>query len=51
MNESDHAKLEAVRLFNPFDLYSKHDKPCDVAALRPYYESLIAKFFPAELEW
>ncbi|KAI5119141.1 hypothetical protein M0805_005220 [Coniferiporia weirii] len=50
-NEKDVKTLEAVRAFNPYDLYSKNDEPCDVAKLRPYYEDLIAKFFPAELNW
>lgn len=51
MNEKDHAALEAVRAFNPYDLYSKSDEPCNVEKLRPYYEDLIAKFFPPELDW
>lgn len=51
MNENDNKTLDAVKAFNPYDLYSKHDQPCDVEELRPYYQSLIAKFFPAELDW
>ena len=51
MNEKDVKTLEAVRAFNPYDLYSKSDEPCDVDKLRPYYEGLIAKFFPPELDW
>jgi len=50
-NEKDAKTLEAVRAFNPYDLYSKNDAPCDVEKLRPYYEALIAKFFPAEINW
>ncbi|KIJ59961.1 hypothetical protein HYDPIDRAFT_177635 [Hydnomerulius pinastri MD-312] len=50
-NAKDMKALEAVRAFNPYDLYSKSDEPCDVEKLRPYYEGLIAKFFPAELKW
>ncbi|KAG5638597.1 hypothetical protein H0H81_011683 [Sphagnurus paluster] len=50
-NEKDKESLAAVRAFNPYDLYSKSDAPCDVAALRPYYEGLIAKFFPPVLNW
>ncbi|KAG6847724.1 hypothetical protein H0H93_006328 [Arthromyces matolae] len=45
-NEKDERILAAVRAFNPYDLYSKSDAPCDPAELRPYYEGLIAKFFP-----
>jgi len=50
-NEKDKRALAAVRAFNPYDLYSKSDQPVDVQALRPYYERLIAKFFPPVLDW
>ena len=51
MTEKDQKTLEAVRAFNPYDLYSKSDEPTDVGSLRPYYESLIAKFFPPVINW
>ena len=41
--------LEWVKAFNPYDLYSKGDGRPDVTALRPYYEDLIAEFFPEPL--
>ncbi|GLB42463.1 putative myo-inositol oxygenase [Lyophyllum shimeji] len=50
-NEKDKSNLAAVQAFNPYDLYSKTDTPCDIAELRPYYEGLIAKYFPPVLEW
>lgn len=50
-NEKDQKTLDAVRAFNPYDLYSKSDEPSDVEELRPYYESLIAKFFPPVINW
>jgi inositol oxygenase len=51
MNSQDEQMFDWVRKFNPYDLYSKgHTKP-DVKALRPYYEELIAEFFPAEVRW
>ena len=51
MNAHDRALMDWVRTFNPYDLYSKgHDRP-DVAALRPYYDELIAEYFPATLAW
>jgi inositol oxygenase len=50
-NEKDKRALAAVRAFNPYDLYSKSDQPVDIEALRPYYERLIAKFFPPVLDW
>ncbi len=51
MNKHDHAMLEWVQKFNPYDLYSKgHERP-DVKALKPYYEDLIVEFFPTQLSW
>lgn len=50
-NETDEKYLAAVRAFNPYDLYSKSDEPCDPARLKPYYEGLIAKFFPSVINW
>lgn len=50
-NAADRELLSWVREFNPYDLYTKsHTRP-DVAALRPYYESLIAEYFPAKIRW
>jgi inositol oxygenase len=43
--------LPWVLKFNEFDLYSKSDTKPDVDALRPYYEELIAEFFPAKIRW
>ena len=51
MNEQDKKMFDWVRAFNPYDLYTKsHDRP-DVKKLRPFYEELIAEFFPAKLKW
>ena len=51
LTDEDRRMMDWVRTFNPYDLYSKgHAKP-DVAALRPYYEDLVAEFFPAQLAW
>jgi inositol oxygenase len=51
MNDRDREMFEWVRAFNPYDLYSKSAARPDVAALRPFYEELIAEFFPAALDW
>ena len=40
-----------VRAFNPYDLYSKAAERPDVEKLRPYYEELIAEYFPPVLNW
>ncbi len=51
MNEADEGRMESVRAFNPFDLYSKGQEPPDVKNLRPFYEDLIAEFFPPQIAW
>lgn len=41
-----------ILLFNEFDLYSKDMPPVDVDAVKPYYQSLIKKYFPMnKLKW
>ena len=51
MNDKDRKMFDWVRAFNPYDLYTKSDEPPNVEQLRPYYEDLIAEFFPAEVQW
>jgi inositol oxygenase len=51
MNNHDRAMFRWVRAFNPYDLYSKAAARPDVAELRPFYEALIAEFFPPTLDW
>jgi inositol oxygenase len=51
MNDRDRALLPWVQAFSAFDLYSKGEAPPDVAALRPYYENLVAEFLPPQLSW
>ena len=51
LNEDDAETLRWVRAFNPYDLYTKRDQRPDVAALRGYYEELIAEHFPPRLRW
>lgn len=51
MNERDKEMFPWVRAFNPYDLYSKSDSPPDAVSLRPYYEELIAEFFPPSVAW
>ena len=49
--ERDRARLEIVRRFNRYDLYTKSTVAPDWDALRPWYEELVAEFLPAELTW
>ena len=51
LNDEDRRLLDQVRLFNPYDLYSKGRGRPDVAGLKPYYLDLIAEFLPATLAW
>ena len=51
MNGRDREMFAWVRAFNPYDLYSKGEGRPDVAGLRPFYEELIAEFFPPVLDW
>jgi inositol oxygenase len=51
MNDRDHALFTWVRAFNPYDLYSKSAERPDVKQLRPFYEELIAEYFPPVLRW
>lgn len=51
MDHHDRQMFRWVREFNPYDLYSKAKERPNVAELRPYYEDLIARFFPSQLNW
>ena len=51
MNEHDHEMMKWVKIFNPYDLYSKADAPPNVEALKPYYQTLINEFFPEKIAW
>jgi inositol oxygenase len=51
MNDHDREMFEWVRKFNPYDLYSKGDSRVKVDDLRPYYDDLIAEYFPAKIRW
>jgi inositol oxygenase len=51
MNENDGRMFEWVRKFNPYDLYSKGRERPNREEIQPYYEDLVAEFFPAEIDW
>jgi len=46
MTKEDHETLRWVQRFNEGDLYSKKEELPDVVALKPYYQALVAKYFP-----
>ncbi|MFM7251375.1 MAG: inositol oxygenase family protein [Planctomycetaceae bacterium] len=51
LTDHDRELLAWVRDFNRFDLYTKRDARMDVGALRPYWQGLIDRHFPAEIAW
>ncbi|XP_022777209.1 inositol oxygenase 1-like isoform X3 [Durio zibethinus] len=51
MNEEDVENLKWLEIFNKYDLYSKSKVRIDVEKVKPYYISLIEKYFPAKLRW
>ena len=51
MNDKDRAMFEWVRKFNPYDLYSKSSARPKLADVKPYYEDLVAEYFPSKIAW
>ncbi|KGN60583.2 inositol oxygenase 2 [Cucumis sativus] len=51
MNEEDAENMKWLHIFNKYDLYSKSKVLVDVEKVKPYYQSLIQKYFPAKLKW
>jgi inositol oxygenase len=49
--EEDAEILRRVRAFNPYDLYSKSEVEPNLTELKPYYQDLIATYFPAKIAW
>jgi inositol oxygenase len=51
MDDHDREMFKWVKLFNPYDLYSKNPNPPKWSELKPYYEDLVAKYLPATLKF
>lgn len=51
MNDHDEEMFAWVRKFNPYDLYSKGSARPNFKELKPYYEDLVAEYFPPQLNW
>lgn len=51
MNNDDIANMKWVKTFNQYDLYSKADAEPNVEELKPYYQNLIADYFPETISW
>jgi len=50
-SDVDREMKKWVLEFNKYDLYTKTDVRPNVEELRPYYEDLIAEFFPSKIRW
>jgi inositol oxygenase len=51
LDDHDREMFQWLKLFNPYDLYSKSPKPPDWNELRPYYENLVSKYLPKTLRF
>eukprot|EP01018_Ginkgo_biloba_P016895 Gb_33677 [translate_table: standard] len=51
MDEQDKEMLQWVNIFNKYDLYSKSKVIINAEEVKPYYLSLIHKYFPEKLRW
>jgi inositol oxygenase len=51
MDDHDREMFQWVKLFNPYDLYSKNPTPPDWGKLKPYYEGLVAKYLPETIKF
>ncbi|KAH7301097.1 hypothetical protein KP509_23G012100 [Ceratopteris richardii] len=51
MNDFDREMMPWLHTFNKYDLYSKSKVLVNVEEVKPYYLSLIDKYFPIELRW
>jgi inositol oxygenase len=51
LDDHDREMLKWVKLFNPYDLYSKSPEPPDWNKLKGYYTELIDKYLPKTLKF
>ncbi len=51
MSAHDEAMFQWVRKFNPYDLYSKGAAKPNLPEILPYYQDLIAEYFPDKIDW
>jgi inositol oxygenase len=51
LDDHDREMLKWVKLFNPYDLYSKSPEPPDWNKLKGYYTDLIEKYLPKTLKF
>jgi inositol oxygenase len=51
LNDHDREMFKWVRLFNPYDLYSKNPNQKSWEELKPYYQDLVRKYLPTNLKF
>ena len=51
LDDHDREMFKWVRLFNPYDLYSKNPVPPDWNQLRPHYQDLVARYLPEKIKF
>jgi inositol oxygenase len=51
LDDHDREMLKWVKLFNPYDLYSKSPVAPNWENIKGYYQELIAKYLPAKLKF
>ena len=51
LDDHDREMLKWVKLFNPYDLYSKSPTPPDWTKLKSYYQELLGKYLPPTLKF
>lgn len=51
LDDHDKEMLKWVKLFNPYDLYSKNPTPPDWNNIKGYYQDLVAKYLPGTLRF
>ena len=51
LDDHDREMFVWVKLFNPYDLYSKSPVPPNWDELGPYYKKLVAKYLPTTLSF
>ncbi len=51
MSPHDEEMFQWVRTFNPYDLYSKGSAKPNLPDILPYYQDLIAEYFPDKILW
>jgi inositol oxygenase len=51
LDDHDREMIKWVKLFNPYDLYSKCPTPPDWKQLKSYYEDLVAKYLPSTIKF